>query len=320
MPRYALVVGVGKYESGLPSLPEARSDAQAMRQVLEQRGFDKVQLLVDPQSQDLEKSITELLVNRQENDTVLFYFSGHGVQDDSGELYLTTPTTERDYIKQTSISSRKLNHIMNANQGNQILILDCCYSGTVTKVFSRQRDLVSQSIIRNRAILASSIPLQAFSNQQESNLSVYTHCLVQGLKTGLADSDHDGLISINDLYQYVKRELQKRGLEQKPELFVTGKAIDIYLTTAKKGGKSDFVKIKKEEDTNLRQSVDIPLLIQSLKSQDSSIRRKVIEMLGNTQSEDATLTLSQLLLEDEDADVRGAAADALGKIYQKQGV
>ncbi|MCA6622883.1 MAG: caspase family protein [Pseudanabaena sp. M165S2SP1A06QC] len=320
MSRYALVVGVGKYESGLPSLPEARSDAQAMQQVLQQRGFDKVQLLVDPPSQDLEKSLTELLVNRQENDTLLFYFSGHGMQDDSGELYLTTRTTKRDYIKQTSISSRKLSHIMNANQGNQILILDCCYSGTVTKEFSRQRDLISQSIIRNRAILTSSVPLQAFSNQQESNLSVYTHCLVQGLKTGLADSDQDGIISINDLFQYVKRELEKKGLEQKPELFLTGKSIDIYLTTAKKVGKSDFVKIKKKEDTNLRQSVDIPLLIQSLKSQNPSVRRKAIEILGNTRSEDAALILPQLLLEDEDADVRGAAAEALGKIYEKQGV
>ncbi len=63
MTRYALVVGVSEYRSVL-SLPEAKRDAQAIQQVLEQRGFDQVKSLVDPQIQELRESIEGLFADR----------------------------------------------------------------------------------------------------------------------------------------------------------------------------------------------------------------------------------------------------------------
>ena len=328
MTRYALIVGVGEYSSALPSLPEAQRDVQAMQQVLEQRGFDQVRSLVDPQLQELNESIEELLANRQDSDTLLFYFSGHGLKDSSGEFYLTTRATEKDCVKQTSVSSSLLTKAMNTNQANQILILDCCYSDSATRDAAHSEDLSPRLISENRAILTSSIPWQSFSNRQESELSVYTHYLVQGLKTGLADSDHDGLISVGDLYRYVKRKLRERGLEQEPELLASGKAREIYLTTARRRElkslrSSQNIAVRKkpeqEEIANLNQLTDIQLLLQALKSQSSNIRQRAAEILGNLQSEDAVLVLAQLLSEDENLDVRSAAAEALGKIYEKQG-
>ncbi len=220
---------------------------------------------------------------------------------------------------------------MNTNQGNQILILNCCYSGAATRGFASKQDLSPRLINENRAILTSSIPWQSFSNRQKYDLSIYTHYLVKGLKTGLADYDHDNdrLISVNDLYRYVKRKLRESGLKQELELLAYGKAREIYLTTRKETRELESasnshniaVLIESEQDelTNLNLLTDIPLIIQALKSKNSNIRQRATEILGDMQSEDAVLVLSQLLLEDENINVRSSAAEALGEIYEKQG-
>ena len=333
MAKFALLIGVGHYAPGIPPLPEAESNVQAMQQVLEQKEFE-VQALVDPQAKELRSSIQELLVNRRDDDVVVLYFSGHGFEDSNGELYLPTRTTDKDSIKQTAISARLIKDALNSSQAtNQVLILDCCYSGIVSQDFSSPKDLASQLISKNRAVLASSTPLSTFSDTQESNLSVCTRYLVEGLQTGLADSDCDGLISINDLYQYLRNKLQKIGLRQFAKLFASEKTREISIARSLnvcqsfKMRSSTFETIielveKPEilETDDFDQDTEVWLLLGYLRSQKSRIRQKAAEILGNIRAEIAVPELSQLLSEDEDADVRGSAADALGKIYEKTGV
>jgi uncharacterized caspase-like protein len=43
----------------------------------------------------MEDAIYNLFADRQKEDLLLFYFSGHGIKDDNGRLYLSTSTTRK---------------------------------------------------------------------------------------------------------------------------------------------------------------------------------------------------------------------------------
>ena len=52
--------------------------------------------------------------------------------------------------------------------------------------------------------------------------SVFTHAIVNGLRTGEADRDKDGLITVTDLYQYVYDNVRSAEPRQTPELWTYG--------------------------------------------------------------------------------------------------
>ena len=48
--------------------------------------------------------------------------------------------------------------------------------------------------------------------------SLFTRCLVEGLRSGEADTDRDGAISVDDLYDYVKQQVRDRSAHQSPRM------------------------------------------------------------------------------------------------------
>ena len=48
--------------------------------------------------------------------------------------------------------------------------------------------------------------------------SLFTRCLVEGLRSGDADTDRDGAISVDDLYDYVKQQVRDRSAHQSPRM------------------------------------------------------------------------------------------------------
>ncbi len=82
MTKVALLIGVSEYEPGLNPLPGAVKDVEAMQRVLahpEMGGFaeENITVLKNPQRQAIEDAIYKLFDNRQKDDLLLFYFSGH---------------------------------------------------------------------------------------------------------------------------------------------------------------------------------------------------------------------------------------------------
>ena len=98
MAKVALLVGVSEYEPGLNPLPGSVKDVDAMQRVLahpEMGGFAETDIMVlkNPQRQEMEDAIYLLFSDRKKDDLLLFYFSGHGIKDENGRLYLATRAT-----------------------------------------------------------------------------------------------------------------------------------------------------------------------------------------------------------------------------------
>ena len=219
MTNIALLIGVSDYGSGFNELPRALKDVEAMQKILQHPEigiFDSVKTLMNPARQVMEEAIESLFLEAQTAENVLVYFSGHGVKDDSGKLYLTTSisrkTTREKLVKSSAVPVSFVQEIMSESRfKHQIVILDCCFSGTSTEGLSNKNDTVdilNQLGGEGRVILTSSASTHCDFEQNESE-SIYTHYLVQGMETGAADLDNDGVISIKELHNYAIKQVQK---------------------------------------------------------------------------------------------------------------
>lgn len=139
MAKLAVLIGVSEYEPGLTALPGAVKDVEAVHQVLlhpEVGGFSPsdITLLKNPDRQDMEEAIETLFSSRQKDDLVLLYFSGHGIKDDTGRLYLATCTTRKtprgDLIRSSAVSAGFVHDSMGRSRSKrQVVVLDSCFSG-----------------------------------------------------------------------------------------------------------------------------------------------------------------------------------------------
>ncbi|MFB2918652.1 caspase family protein [Aerosakkonema funiforme] len=252
MTKFALLIGVSEYEPGLKPLRAAVKDLEAMRRVLENPemgGFAAVDILPNPDRMIMEQAIEKIFSERNRNDLVLLYFSGHGIKDDSGKLFLATSKTsknDRGELRRTSAVAASFIHdiMSNSRSKRQVVILDCCFSGAFAEGLSAKDDgkvdIESQLGGEGRAILTSSSSTQYSFEQQGSDLSMYTHHLIKGMETGLADIDKDGVITVDELHEYARKKLQESLSAMKPEIYAVKEGFKINLTKVAIGDPKDI--------------------------------------------------------------------------------
>ena len=247
MAKAALLIGVSEYQPGLNPLPAAVQDVEAVRRVLvnpEMGGFADadVTVLKNPQPQDIRNAIYDLFANRQKDDLLLFYFSGHGIKDDRGNLYFATRDTRKDngkLVTPLAVAARTLHENINDSRSQrQVIILDCCFSGAIAQGMSVKDDgsvnVQEQLGGKGRAILTSSTSTQYSFEQEGSELSIYTRYLVEGVNTGVADKDGDGWISIDELHEYAKCKVQETSPAMTPEFYPVKEGHKILLAKSPK--------------------------------------------------------------------------------------
>lgn len=243
MAKVALLIGVSEYGEGLSNLPGTLEDLQAMQRVLENPqigGFDKVEVLPNPNRTDMERAIETLFnEDRRRDDLVLLYFSGHGVRDDNGTLYFATKITEKNsqgrIRTSTAVSSRALQDYMTPSRSKrQVLILDCCFSGAFAQDMKAKADeaidVKTQLGSEGRAVLTSSTATQV--SFEKEGASVYTRYLVQGLETGAADRDENGQVTVDELHEYAKEKVQEAAPTMQPEIYAVREGYKILIARA----------------------------------------------------------------------------------------
>lgn len=231
MAKVALLLGVSEYQSGLNPLPAALRDIEAMKRVLlhpDMGSFDEVKALPNADFSAMHAAIENLFSSSKRDDVALLFFSGHGVTDKLGNLYLTTPSTcknkEGEVIKSTAVSARFVHDVMhNSRCRRRIVILDCCFSGAFAKGMIAKDDgfvnVAEQLGGEGWVVLTSSTSREYSFEQQDSELSVYTRFLVHGLETGEADLGSDGRVGIGELHEYAKRRVQEVVPGMNPEIY-----------------------------------------------------------------------------------------------------
>lgn len=240
--RTALIVGVSAYQR-LASLSNSVRDAQTIAEVLrEVAGFDQVELLVNPDQRRLAEQIEHHFKNKEPDDLVLLYFSGHGITDDHGRLYFAVPDTYLDsdgqLVRASAVSCQHVHEAMGACRSRrQVIILDCCHSGAFAEGLLAKNtgkiDLRRQLGGEGRAVLTSSSSHQFSFEESKAGLSLYTEFLVEGIVTGRADLNHDGKISIDELHEFAKSKLLQARPSMTPQILPSREGYSIVISHAR---------------------------------------------------------------------------------------
>ncbi|MEH2450125.1 caspase family protein [Nostoc sp.] len=185
-----------------------------------------------------------LFSNRHKDDLLLLYFSGHGIKDDRGRLYLATHNTSKtpqgELIRSTSVSANFIHDRMSESRSRrQVVILDSCFSGAFAEGMSAKDDgtidIREQLGGEGRAVLTSSTSTQYSFEQEGQDLSIYTRFLVEGIKSGEADRDQDEFISIDELHEYASQKVRELQPAMKPEIYAIREGFKIRLTKVAPG-------------------------------------------------------------------------------------
>jgi Caspase domain len=226
--RHALIVATAHYSD--PKLQQLRApaaDAERLAEVLSDpaKGDFDVEVLLDESQATVARRIASFFRDRRPDDLLFLHFSCHGVKDDRGDLYLAAADTEIDLLSATGVSAAWLNdQITRTRSKRTVVLLDCCFSGSFPFGMRARAgasvDAPEQLQGRGRAIITASSAMEyAYEGEQlqgEGRPSVFTEAVVEGLDTGQADLDHDQLVSVDDLYNYVYEWVRDRTPSQTP--------------------------------------------------------------------------------------------------------
>jgi hypothetical protein len=229
--RSALLIANGlHHDDNLPTLPSAVAGARSLANVLKDRsiGNFNARISINPDSAALRVEIGELCRDSRRGDTLLISYSGHGLKDYSGRLHLATMDTRTDLIAATSVPTQFiLDQLGESHAKSKVLLLDCSYSGAVVGP--------GVDVPRDILIITSSGAVEyAFEETGDAAAAdnlVFASALVDGLSSGDADLDADGLVSFDELFSYVQTRLRKSSITgARPRFF---NLTDEQITAAK---------------------------------------------------------------------------------------
>jgi hypothetical protein len=307
----ALLIACAEYDD--PTLRQLRApghDLEALSGVLADRGIGNftVKTVRDRASHEVMGEIDNFFADRAPDDLLIAYVSCHGVKDELGQLYFAARNTRVDRLPSTGVSAEFLNQQMSRSWSNRIvLLLDCCYSGAFASgnKGANAVDLGERFNGRGRVVLTASSAMEyAFETGEilgEGSASVFTSALVEGLRTGEADLDHDGIVTVDELFSFVAATVASTRRGQTPSKWSFGLDGDIPIARGAKGPIAQLpVSVRQAAVSGHphMRAVAVEMLAELLASDDASV------------SEAAHVELERLVGDDDEA-VSTAAQIAL---------
>lgn len=234
--RIALLIASSRFphEPGLAPLSGPENDVSAMREVLASPtagGFAETTVLANEPAQDVRVALNQALRTAGRDDTLLIYYSGHGKLDYRGRLCLAMTDTRLDVLEATSVRVNDIKDFLDVSPCKQVaLILDCCYSGAVGKAFARggvDEQLQVTAEGSGISILTASSENETAMEREQDGLGVFTRQMIDAIRSGDADQDGDGVITLDELYEYVSARVRHEGRQhpQKWNLQMQGRLV-----------------------------------------------------------------------------------------------
>ena len=223
---WILLVGVNQYqdETNLPSLQYSALDCQGLGEALKEAtaSFQAKEIFThhdfvsqQPQLAAVGATLEHIVSTAQPDDTILFYFSGHGIlETETQQVVLCLNDTYKDRLLDTGLAlNNLLQQLGNCAASQQLVWLDACHSGGMTLRGTSKISLADPSsqlvrVLRHKAAQSKGFYalLSCDQTQQswefpELGHGVFTYYLMRGLRGEAADIQ--GIIEADALYQYV---------------------------------------------------------------------------------------------------------------------
>jgi uncharacterized caspase-like protein len=160
------------------------------------------------------------------DDMVIIFYAGHGATErdamsmdgDGLEKYILAYDSDPSDLFSTALPMRDLALIFNRIRSERLIfIADACYSGasggrtvSLTGLRANIADTFLDRISagRGKVIITASAANEVSVERDELQHGVFTYYLLEGLK-GAADTDGDGLVTVDEVYRYVSDRVPK---------------------------------------------------------------------------------------------------------------
>lgn len=311
--KFALIIGNSEYQdTKLAQLAAPVEDVSGLADVLSDPdicNFDEVSPLINANTATALRSIAGFFAGRDRDDLLLLYFSGHGVLDGHGHLYLAFPDTEYNLLSGTAIAASFITQEMDrCRSQRQVLILDCCHSGAFARgsksaVGARVGIAYAfEGTGHNRIVLTASDSTQfAWDGNRligEAKNSLFTHYLIEGLRTGKADLNTDGNISLDELYDYVYRQVVQNAPAQTPGKWSYQKKEDVFIARNPHAGveKAPYSEKKQATETHGQFPQPTTAEAEAARSQSNTKEPSVMNEQPSPRSSKPTLAILFFLI------------------------
>ncbi len=319
MGKHALLIGNSLFtDARLSPLFAPTNDLVALQSVLKDEkisGFDTAELITNSVLETVQQAIIDFLDNRQLDDLVLLYYTGHGLLDKNGKLFFALANTSVASPAAKSLSASFLREYLDACASKrQILILDCCHSGAMLAggKDSPVRPALAHTPLDPEGfgcfILASSESTQ--QSIEKGARSIFTHSLVNGLRDGKA-APFKQSISITDLAVFASAQLKAANMPMRPQ----------FSHAPHKGATEQLIIAK---NPKYFQPIEVQL-VEALNDSTDPLRRRgaAAELIERAETdktgllkEEIVALLSARLGVEKHVDVLGVVKSALAQIEQ----
>ena len=232
--RWAIIVGISKYQNAELNLKYADRDAEEFYKLLltaSGGGFkeDHIKKLLNEEATLLEvtKTLRSFLQMPAKEDVVLLYFACHGAPDPKRpqNVYLLTHDTDTKNISGTALPMREIHLALKENLYAErvVIIADTCHSASIggnsfrgttddAKLINAYLEEVSKAK-GGVALLTSAESKESSKEGWEwgDGHGVFTYFLLQGLQ-GDADGygqPKDGKVTVGELFDYIRDNVHR---------------------------------------------------------------------------------------------------------------
>ncbi len=210
---WAVIIGAARYTT-MPMLRYTDDDAYQLYAFMKSPEGGaipdhQITLLIDEDATraNILQSMRSVFFKADENDVVLFYFSGHGLQG----AFLPI---DYDGIN-NSLSHEEVREILKISKAKHKLVLaDACHSGSLMQV-KTPLYITLEKFYKAFEETQGGMALLLSSKGEEFSLEdgglrsgIFSHFLIRGLK-GEADSDGDKIVTIKELFDFVYQKVRR---------------------------------------------------------------------------------------------------------------
>jgi hypothetical protein len=232
---HAVVIGINHYDDPrIPDLRFAVADAQRFHDVLTDPTLgrfrpENVSLLLDGDATErrIRSAIgTDLPKRASADHTVCVFFAGHGApvinartgSSDGLEKYLLPHDALATDLRSSAIPMDDVNKFFDWIDTSQVIFfIDSCYSGVAGGRTFGPADYTMRAAVTDefldslagegRLVVTACATNEVALEREDIGHGLFTYHLIEGLK-GHADSNQDGLVTLDELYDYVYRNVE----------------------------------------------------------------------------------------------------------------
>jgi hypothetical protein len=228
---HALIVGVSKYTAGWPQLESVPHEMERVEKALRKQGFE-VRKVMDPDSDKLFSAFDKFIDDYgfDENNRLLFFYSGHGYTRKQGNKGYLVPTDapnprddERGFYRKSLGMGQILTWSKRIEAKHALFLFDSCFSGTIFKTKALPRHPPHISYITSR-------PVRQFisagsAGEEVPAQSVFAPLVIRALE-GKGDLNQDGYVTGTEMGMYLQEKVSLYDTGQHPQY---GKIRDVNL-------------------------------------------------------------------------------------------